>query len=133
MKTYNKKMDIIIKMERQMRGNEGPNYSLTISGDGNVIYEGRRGMKINGESTTVLDERTVQELVNDFMNLYFFDLEDKYGETKGSNLDMATLSLKLGERKKTVLHIHGSRAPSGLLRLEDTIDKVTNSKQWTGL
>jgi hypothetical protein len=125
--------NIVIKMERNTRGYQGPHYSLTIFGDGTVTYEGSSGVKTQGKRTAHLDESRIQELIKEFMNLYYFDLEDRYEEPAGSNQPTVTTFIKIGDKSKSIFHIRGSRAPSGLLRLEDKIDKITNSNQWTGL
>jgi Domain of unknown function (DUF6438) len=126
-------MDIIIKMERHTTGSLAPNYSLTIFGNGTVVYDGRSGVKTQGKRTAHLDVIRIQELIKEFMNLYYFDLEDRYEVPAGSNQPTVTTSIKMGDKSKSIFHMHGSRAPSGLLRLEDKIDKITNSNRWTGL
>jgi hypothetical protein len=124
--------NIVIKMERHVTGGSSPAYSLAIARDGKVIYEGIKNVKIIGGQTSHISESALNELINEFINIYYFALKDKYGE---SNLDApcVTTSISLDGKNKKIYHCPGSSAQQGLSALEDKIDEVTNSNQWTGL
>jgi hypothetical protein len=129
----NKQANTVIKMERQDIASKGPHYSLTIYGDGTLVYEGKSGVKIRGRKVSHLSESSINELIREFKNLYYFDLKDRYEQSTDSNSAAVTTSVTIGDKTKSVYHVHGSKAPSGLLKLESKIDKITSSNTWTGL
>jgi hypothetical protein len=124
---------IVITMERHGPGNPPPVYSLTIFGSGEVVYNGIENVKIKGTQRTHISENSFEELVHEFINIYYFALKDRYGESDTSNQPYVATSISMDGKTKRVYHYHRSPAPLGLSVLEDKIDKMTNSNLWTGL
>jgi hypothetical protein len=127
--------DILITMERYAdMESPVPVYTLIVSGNGRVVYDGIRNVKIVGREIGQISKTNVNELVNEFINVYYFALKDKYDEPNMPGRPIVTTSISMDGKTKTVLHNHASRAaPEGLSVLEDKIDKITNSQQWTGM
>ncbi len=125
--------NIVIKMERHVTGGSSPAYSLGIARDGKVIYEGIKNVKIIGRQTSHISESALNKLINEFINIYYFALKDKYGESDISDVPCVTTSISLDGRNKKIFHCPGSSAHQGLSALQDKIDEVTNSNQWTDL
>jgi hypothetical protein len=125
----------VITMQRHETVNGlSPVYSLTIYGNGTVVYKGIKNVDTIGIQTYQIPKDKARELVNEFINIYYFALKDKYSNSSiGSNLNMVTTSINMNGRTKTIVDDHSSYAPPTLRALEDKIDQVTNSKQWIEL
>jgi Domain of unknown function (DUF6438) len=129
--------DVQIKLKRQGKDIHSPEYSLTIYGDGTVVYKGIKNVKILGEQTSRISESELNKLVNKFIDIYYFALKDKYdkpnNKLNNSTLPIVTTALTLEGKNKAVYHDRGSQEHQPLTELEDKIDAITNSKQWTGI
>ena len=109
-----------------------PIYKLTIYGNGKVVYEGQRFVKVTGTRTTTISQTAVRNLFAEFQKINYFKLQDSYtgGHTDAPS---AITSLTMGKKQKTVNHYLASpNAPTQLTELENKIDAVVNSKQWIG-
>ena len=130
--TENVFSDLVIMMERTACHGTCPIYKLTISGDGNVIYQGQDFVQVKGEQTASLSPAQIQDLVSAFEQANFFKLTDYTHEDTTDSPSVIT-SITLNGKTKTVNHYYGdSSAPQALFDLESKIDEITNSKQWTG-
>jgi hypothetical protein len=108
-----------------------PIYSLTIHGNGSVIYEGIKNVDTKGIQTYQIPKDKARELVTEFINIYYTALKDSYGDpAKASSLPLVKTSFNLNGKTKTILDNHSSFAPPTLRALEDKIDEVAISKQW---
>jgi hypothetical protein len=108
-----------------------PDYSLTVYGNGSVIYNGIKNVATSGVKTYQIPKDQSRELINAFINIYYFALKEKYSDSrKASNLPVVTTSININGQTKTVVDDHNSYAPPPLRQLEDKIDQLTNSMQW---
>jgi hypothetical protein len=111
-----------------------PSYSLTIRGDGAAAYQGRRFVKVVGAASTQLQVSAVQALVDEMVQADYFKLSVPTPCAQGMMSDnpTATTSLTLAGRSHTVENYHGNPcAPAALTGIEDRIDEVAGSSQWT--
>jgi Domain of unknown function (DUF6438) len=124
----------IITMQRNSTANcISPVYSLTIFGNGSVVYQGIKNVNTTGIHTYQIPKDRARELVNEFINIYYFALKDKYSDSSNaSSIETVTTSININGRTKTILDEKTSYAPESLRVLEDKIDNITNSRQWTG-
>jgi hypothetical protein len=106
-----------------------PDYSLTIFGNGTVIYEGRNFVETTGQKVTTISREDVRMLVNEFYEIDYFSLKDEYTD-QVTDLPTTTTSIRIDGRFKQVVDYYG--APEHLRNLEDTIDDVTKSYVWIG-
>ena len=122
----------VITMQRHgTQDGMSPVYSLTVHGNGTVIYKGIRNVDTTGVQTYQIPKDKARELVNEFINIYYFALQDRYTDSlNASSSDMVTTSITMNENSKTVIDDRGAYAPPTLRALEDKIDEITNSKQW---
>jgi hypothetical protein len=104
----------------------GPDYTLTITGDGKVIFNGRGQTKIKGIVSSTLRREEIIELMREIRKADFFNLLDDYIVP---DVDVPTykLSIHLGGKNKTVVNRY---APARLWMLEWRIDQIVNSEQW---
>jgi hypothetical protein len=102
-----------------------------------VEYEGQQYVEVTGKQTAVLTPEQVKELVNDFENANYFDMEDEY-IAPVTDLPTTITSITLDGKFKTVRNYGGClsespvKAPQALCELETKIDELTNSIQWVG-
>lgn len=131
--------DTIITLERTACYGTCPIYKLTISGNGAVIFEGKRFVKKVGTSRFVIPEAQVRELVDAFEKINYFDLKDQYVKPEDgcrqreTDNPSAVTSLMLRGKSKSVTHYHGCIGPEVLRqleKLEQAIDNAANSAQW---
>ncbi|XGV94524.1 MAG: DUF6438 domain-containing protein [Leptolyngbya sp. BL-A-14] len=123
---------VILTLERTACFGACPIYKLTIHGNGKVVYEGKRFVKVMGTRTTTISQTAVRKLIAEFQQLQYFKLQDSY---RGGHTDApsAITSFTLGNQQKTVNHYLASpNAPTRLTALENKIDAAVNVKQWTG-
>lgn len=137
--------DVLITLERGACFGRCPQYKVSISGDGKVIFEGKENTKVKGKAEAELTEDEVKMLVEEFDKIRFFDLNDRYDQTNCPNAatDQSTvlISLKVGDKNRSISHytgcVEGDEAPykpypAGLLTLENMIHDVVESLELTG-
>ncbi len=127
---------IEITLERTACFGTCPVYTVTISGDGTVSYDGRQFVGVTGTQRAHVDPAVVRALVDDFKAIGFFELRDAYREvenpdgTTTSVTDLPTIrvSLRIGDRSKEVVDYFG--APKPLRDLERRIDAIAGTAKW---
>jgi hypothetical protein len=118
-----------ISLERTACFGRCPVYKVTVSGDGKVEYEGKDHVKEKGLRSSKIDEKLFLRLMKKVDEIGFFKLDDRY-EGLVTDLPTRITTVTKGELSKTVRNYYGG--PKGLHDLEQLIDEVTNSTQWTG-
>lgn len=116
-----------------------PVYKLTIFGDGKVLFDGSKHVRKKGKAEGFISQENLEELIIEFQNIYFFNLNDAY-TTKSKHcrqsvrhMSSAMTSLTLGGRHKRINHYHGCRGSDVFARLsslEAKIDEAVNVDQW---
>ncbi|HWW15096.1 MAG TPA: DUF6438 domain-containing protein [Candidatus Dormibacteraeota bacterium] len=128
--------DVVITLERTTCFGTCPAYKLTIHGDGSLVYEGRKFVRVDGSRTATIDKAAVADLVQAFTDAGYFEFKDHYNsiqnpdgtQTMVSDLPTTYTSLALHGRHKVVEDYIG--APKELRDLEKKIDEATNSRRW---
>jgi hypothetical protein len=90
-----------ITLERTECFGRCPNYSVTISGDGLVRYEGRTFVKEVGEREVAVAPSAVRKLLVRFQEVGFFDLKDRYIQPV-TDVPAEYLTLRSAGRVKTI-------------------------------
>lgn len=108
-----------------------PAYTVTISGDGQVRYEGRRFVNVVGEQTATIPREDVAQLLRRFDEVGFNNLRDVY-RAEVSDLPTYTVSLTRDGQTKTVVDFGGVSAgmPQSIRDLQREIDRVAGTAQW---
>jgi hypothetical protein len=119
--------DIEIRLDRTMCFGACPDYTLTITSDGKVTFEGRHHTRVKGTETTTIDRAKLEELVMEVQKADFFGLLDEYSAIVTDH-PTYTLSVRLGGKSKTVSNY--ATGPHRLYLLQDRIDQIVNSAQW---
>ena len=123
--------EVVITLERTVCFGVCPEYKITVYGSGTVVYEGKRGVRIEGKRTIAISEEKVRQLLSEFKRIDYFSLHDSYEELMATDMPSAFTSLTVDGKTKTVRHYHGDfSAPKELTELENKIDEIVNSNQW---
>ena len=126
--------EVVVTLERTACFGVCPVYKLTIYGDGRVVYEGIRFVRVEGTITTTISEDEIRQLIAEFQKIDYFSLKDSYEEHNATDMPSAFTSLTVDGKTKTVRHYHGDlSAPQKLTELENKIDQIVDSDQWTKL
>lgn len=108
-----------------------PDYTVTITGDGQVRYEGRRFVNAVGERTATIPREDVARLLALFDEIGFDRLRDAY-RAQVTDLPTYAVTLTRNGRTKTVVDYGGRSAgmPESVRQLQDEIDRVAGTAQW---
>jgi hypothetical protein len=120
----------IVTLERTGCHGQCAEYKLSFYDDGEVIYEGKANVSKAGRWRATLSKDVLADLITEFQRTGYASLTDKYpaGLTETST---ATVSLRTGDKVKTVSHEVGSPfPPAALIALEDRIDASVQSAEW---
>jgi hypothetical protein len=135
--------DVEITLARNACFGTCPVYEVRIFGDGRVVYDGKRFVRVEGEQQSAIDKAEVLRLLERIYASYFFDMNDMYegrpyvSEADGvvgvdslrvSDVPAHRMSVRLGTYEKTVIHLIGG--PPGLTELFDLIDEIAGTKRW---
>jgi hypothetical protein len=129
--------DTLISLKRSVCYGSCPDYTVTISSDGTVIFEGRKFVKMAGIHKGSISRDIVRQLIAEFDKENFFSLNDSYRSAKDgcpeewTDAPTVVTSIKIDGRFKSIDHYHGceqdqgnSIYPKGLTNLENAIDKL---------
>jgi hypothetical protein len=108
-----------------------PSYSVTIHGDGSVVYAGNRFVSISGTHDARISPADFRTLLERFRAANFLGLKESY---QSAVTDQPTyyLSLSLSGKTKTVWDYAGSRVgmPAIVTELEGAVDLAADSARW---
>ena len=122
---------VVITLERTACFGTCPVYTLTINGDGTVIYEGKDFVKTGGRAETAISQDKVKQLISEFEKVDYFSLNDSYTERTITDAQTVITSITIDGKTKTIEHYYGDfSAPKQLTELEDKIDEIVDSGQW---
>jgi len=102
-----------------------PAYTLSISGDGSVVYQGKAYVSSRGVHKGRVSQSNVQLLVQKFLDAKFFDMSDGGIVV---DLPVRVLSFSVNGRQKQLRE--GCMCPPELVALEDDVDKTAQSEKW---
>jgi len=112
-----------------------PAYSISITGNGTVTYEGISSVKVRGKRTFTIPVEQVKQLLADFERIKFFELQNKYTEKQLPNglistvdhSNGTTITLKVGNKTKSIFNFYG--APKELDALQKKLDDISKDLQ----
>ncbi len=115
-----------------------PMYRVTIACDGHVNYTGRYYVRTLGPATKEISGAKVRELVAQFLDARFFDLDDSYTE-RVSDCSANTLELHVNGQRKRVLNYWAFDAGANnyaihraLSDLASSINSAVEIESWIG-
>jgi uncharacterized protein DUF6438 len=116
----------------------GPSYRLSMSGDGNLTYEGYAGVFTKGKRTAHISKVAMDQVIEEFRKAHFFELQDAY-RSAATDLPVCITQFQAGPNSKKIVDYglsssdqdgFRSGAPQALLQLEKRIDSIVDSKRW---
>lgn len=133
--------DTLITLKRTNCFFTCPDYMVTISADGKVVFEGNANVKVKGRSETTISPEKVQLLIKSFEKAKFFSLRNSYSlpedgcRVYDGDASSATISIVVNGKSKSIDHYLGCHQKKGtavraLIELENLIDDLTNTAQW---
>jgi len=123
-----------IRMTRTMCYGPCPVYEVTISGKGEVSYNGTYFVKVTGSQHATIDREKVRQLLTAFDQAKFFELPGgKCPCATYTDMPSAIITLTWRERTRTLEHYYGCPcAPAALFDLEARIDRAADTDLWVG-
>jgi len=119
--------DVVITLERTQCFGTCPSYTLTIYGDGRLVYEGRVYVRVTGTQTAQISQDDIRAIVDEFYKIGYFSLNDSYTAAI-TDLQTTTTSITINGTTKRVIDYYG--APQALRELENKIDEIADTKRW---
>lgn len=127
--------NVIIRMERSACYGTCPVYSVTVYGNGSVIFEGKQYVEKEGTVSYAVPKEDVRMLVDEFYSIDYFGLKEKYAEKctltgcmQVSDGPTTTTWFTVNGKVKTVRDYFG--APDKLVELENNIDAVAKTGEY---
>jgi hypothetical protein len=129
----------VITLERSVCFGTCPSYRVAVASDGKVTFEGRDFVKTKGTATVQVKPEDFKTLANEFEQITYFSLDDKYEPgTPGcgpavTDLPYVKTSIQMNGKTKSVSHYHGCRESEvlrALTALERKIDEIAGTEKW---
>lgn len=117
--------DVKIVIEQTPCFGSCPVYSVTIHGNGSVVYEGKQHVRIKGTHTYQIPQDSVKELVGLFYERNYFSLDDTY-ESPVTDHSTVITHIKVDDKEKTVSN-YAHSGPDRLHEIEDKINELANT------
>ena len=123
--------DIEIFLERTPCFGFCPTYTVTIAGDGTIIFNGLDHVHHLGVQTATIEPAQVQLLAEQIMAAGYFDWNDGYTAYEITDLPSVSTAVTINGQSKRIEHYLGdSSAPELLHEIEDLIDTAVNTNRW---
>ena len=130
--------EVVIRLERTGCYGNCPAYKLTIYGDGRLEYDGADNVKVKGKKDGHIEPDDVKRIVSEFDKANYFSLDAYTNDhcsscTLCTDMPTAVTEIRVKGISHKVEHYHGcSCAPKSLWNLEETLDEIARTEQWTG-
>lgn len=122
-----------VTLERTVCDGECPVFKVTILGDGQVDYDGKRFVKELGKRTWRIDQRKIDTIATAFESAHYDEFEDEYPEGITCQANCNTSIEYEDSSKKSVEHYLGDDdAPKELSRLEGRIEALIGVRDYVG-
>lgn len=108
-----------------------PVYTVTVFGDGRVVYVGEFNVAVTGRHTATVPVAEVEGLLRRFEAANFFALKDGYWAPITDH-PTRLVTLRLNDREKQVADYAGVQVgmPTSVTELETAIDTVACTARW---
>jgi len=122
-----------IALERSACFGTCPIYSVDISGDGTVSYDGLDCVAQKGHRTGRVSRAAMENLVSMFRRARYFSLSDRF-TAQITDAPSYRTAIRFDDRSKSVLDYVGLSAgmPPAVRDLEIAIDRTAGTDKWVG-
>jgi len=122
---------VLITLERTPCFGFCPDYTVSIDGEGNVTYVGRRFVGVTGEQHGRASRADVQALLRAFDAVRFESLRDEY-RAHVTDLPSTIVTLTRNGHTKRVVDYAGVSVgmPQAMVAIEQQIDRAANTAPW---
>ena len=128
-----------VSLERTACFGRCPVYRITVTPAGAVTYEGRANVRHIGTAAAEISPDSVAALLREMEQAGYFTFSDRYAVSEPTcrryttDSPSAISSATFRGRTKRIQHDYGcGGVPGALTVLEQRIDEVLHSDQWTG-
>ena len=128
-----------VVLERSPCFGSCPVYTVAVSPDGEVTFDGRAHVRQLGQAEARISREQLNGLLNELDRAGFFTFADRYvqGEPAcgryATDSPSVTTTVTYRGRTKKIVHDYGcGGAPGALMVLERRIDEVLGTGKWTG-
>jgi len=129
----------VVTLERAPCFGSCPVYRVWVSADGTVGYEGKAHVRQLGRANGKIGTDQVQALLEELDRAGYTSLAASYTPGQptcgrsSTDSPSAVMTVRLHGKSRRVEHYYGcASAPGSLIAMEQTIDRMLNSSQWTG-
>jgi hypothetical protein len=120
--------DVIIKLDKKEK--DGKMFSLLVNGKGEVNYSTVNNVSAKETKMGNVGEQQLKELIDKFMDAYFFSFKDNYITESESRGNCSIMSIKVGGLFKQVTYNKNSKPPQQIKMLEQAIIDTTGARTW---
>jgi hypothetical protein len=129
--------EVVLILERTSCYGSCPAYKLTLHGDGRVEYEGGKNVKLTSKKEGHVQSGDLKKILAAFDKADFFSIKpytyDTCTCTVCTDMPTAITEIRAKGMSHRVEHYYGCRcAPKELWELEESIDGIVGTRQWTG-
>jgi hypothetical protein len=128
-----------ITLERTACFGACPVYSISVSRDGTITYEGRAHVRHLGAATAQISPERVTALLSELEKAGYFSFAGRYTPAEpacgrySTDSPSTITSVQIRGRTKRIEHDYGcGSVPGALTVMEQRIDEVLGSGRWTG-
>jgi hypothetical protein len=124
--------NVEIAIEKESHNNVDPSYSILITDDGTVEFNGKANVKKEGKHILKISQDLITELVDKFNMIYFFSLKDKYLSTTDpkSEETKTVMSIRVADKFKKIEFSKRGKAPHSLDSMVSQIENLTKTDQF---
>ncbi|TVR78872.1 MAG: hypothetical protein EA412_07760 [Chitinophagaceae bacterium] len=124
-------VEYLIKYEKTPCFGDCPVFSLLVDSNGDIFYHAKRNLDKTGEFTASLTFEELELLKELIKNSEFEEMAKRYPKDREipADLPASAITFFTEKEEKRILN-YGYGAPSGLLRLEEFLERIRVSKSW---
>jgi len=103
-----------------------PEYEVTILGNGDVRYQGRYSVRVEGTQDSTIPLTEVRKLAKRLQDEHFFQWDEK--KLVCPDVPAVHITATMGGQRRHV--VEGCNSPGKILALADEIDRIAGTKRW---
>ena len=120
-----------------------PSYTVSIHGDGRVVYEGRKNVTTLGQRETTIEPQRVLDLLSHIYRVRFFSMDDDYTYSEqpsifrgelvvlrnvATDTSTTTITVRIRDYQKRIAW--STLEPEALLTIRSRIQEVSGVDRW---